>query len=424
MALTLGKLPVMQSWSCHQTGECCREHIVEISQDEKLRIERQGWERRPEYRSTRLVVPMGLGPDGPRYRLAQRADGSCVFLDEGGLCRIHADFGEAAKPLACRVFPYVFVYAGDEWRVGLRFSCPSAVWNLGPRLSERARGLESLLAEVVRAETFRRKPGPPCLFGSCRFPSWAHARLYFDTAARFFRSPGPDIRVQCLRLAAWQARLLMAFREEPAAAFSSLLDGLAVQTLESVDAASLEQRRPSRWARAVIRAIAFRLMRRDRAPEARRLWGYVTRLRLGLGILLGPVHLPRVSDRFPCIWRESLRRVRPELSAEASEILYRYLFVKLSSGQFCGPAFFRLSALEGLAILLLCVVITFWLARWRAAAVGRDQMGGEEVALSLSAVDHHVGYDPFLAGWSVRQAAWYLWRSGQLIRLLAHAGLA
>ena len=49
-----------------------------------------------------------------RYRLGHQADGACVFLDERGLCRIHAKFGEQAKPLACRIYPYAFHPAGKK----------------------------------------------------------------------------------------------------------------------------------------------------------------------------------------------------------------------------------------------------------------------------------------------------------------------
>ena len=69
---------------------------------------------------------------GPRgeYRLNQNAEAACVFLGPGGRCRIHAKFGHDAKPLACRLYPFVLVPAGKRWRVGLRFSCPSVAVSL------------------------------------------------------------------------------------------------------------------------------------------------------------------------------------------------------------------------------------------------------------------------------------------------------
>ena len=102
------ELPVLQNWSCHNCSGCCRQHQIEITAEERRRIEHQNW-------TAEDGIPAGqplfqsLGPKwNRRSALAHQADGACVFLNEDGLCRIHAKFGEAAKPLACRVYPYAF----------------------------------------------------------------------------------------------------------------------------------------------------------------------------------------------------------------------------------------------------------------------------------------------------------------------------
>jgi lysine-N-methylase len=85
-----------------------------------------------------------------RYRLAHQDDGACVFLDKKGLCRIHAKFGEPAKPLACRVYPYAVHPAGQQQlTVSLRFSCPSVVQNLGPAVASQRVELDQLSREIV-----------------------------------------------------------------------------------------------------------------------------------------------------------------------------------------------------------------------------------------------------------------------------------
>ena len=103
------QLPTIQNWSCHSCGDCCMRHVVEISDEERQRILDQGWSEQDEFtRGTPLMV-RDIGPFwNRRWRLGQRTDGACVFLDEQGLCRIHAKFGDPTKPLACRVFPYAF----------------------------------------------------------------------------------------------------------------------------------------------------------------------------------------------------------------------------------------------------------------------------------------------------------------------------
>ncbi|HEX6985253.1 MAG TPA: YkgJ family cysteine cluster protein, partial [Planctomycetaceae bacterium] len=96
MALPL-ELPVLQRWGCHNCGGCCRRHLIEITDEERSRILSQGWEGDPALAGVRTVVPLARWPK-KRWRLNHTADGSCVFLDDRGLCRIHAKHGEAAKP--------------------------------------------------------------------------------------------------------------------------------------------------------------------------------------------------------------------------------------------------------------------------------------------------------------------------------------
>ena len=113
--------------------------MIEITEEDRQRI------------ATRNGRPAdGIAADGPpssgiagppwkkRYRLAHRADGACVFLNEQGLCRIHAKFGEAAKPLPCQVYPYALHPGGRKVAVSLRFSCPSVVANQGKPVSEQS----------------------------------------------------------------------------------------------------------------------------------------------------------------------------------------------------------------------------------------------------------------------------------------------
>ena len=41
----------------------------------------------------------------------------CWFLDDGGLCRVETDHGRAAKPAACRLFPFNRVFRLGSWTV-------------------------------------------------------------------------------------------------------------------------------------------------------------------------------------------------------------------------------------------------------------------------------------------------------------------
>ncbi|MCA9181368.1 MAG: YkgJ family cysteine cluster protein, partial [Planctomycetales bacterium] len=144
------ELPQLQNWSCHTCGGCCKQHGIYITAEERQRIIDQGWTEADGIPADQpLFVEMGHLPGRKWWRLAHQPDGSCVFLDERGLCKIHGKFGEPAKPLACRIYPYAFHPAGDYLAVGLRFSCPSVVENLGTPVVEQRSELQRLARLVV-----------------------------------------------------------------------------------------------------------------------------------------------------------------------------------------------------------------------------------------------------------------------------------
>jgi lysine-N-methylase len=112
------EIPPIQNWSCHGCTDCCRNHLlVQLLPEDKQRIEKQGWTPADGVDPGSMIV----AEDG-QFRLGHQSDGACVFLDPSGRCRIHAKFGEAAKPLACRFYPLVVHPAGQKLVVGLRFS--------------------------------------------------------------------------------------------------------------------------------------------------------------------------------------------------------------------------------------------------------------------------------------------------------------
>src|SRR5262245_28014667 len=145
MGFPLRHLPVLQNWDCHVCGTCCKEYLVTVTDEERRRIEAQGWDKDPDFAGLPLFAREGP-PWARRYHLNHRPDGSCVFLRENGRCRIHERFGYETKPLACRLFPFVLVPVADHWRVGLRFACPSAAASKGRPLSGHDPDLERFAA--------------------------------------------------------------------------------------------------------------------------------------------------------------------------------------------------------------------------------------------------------------------------------------
>src|SRR4029079_14221554 len=93
------------------------------------------WDLDPDLKGVLFFVRAG-GWFSSAYRLNHRPDGACVFLGSDNRCRIHAKHGSAAKPLACRIYPYALSPAGDHWKLGLRFACRSTDESGGKRLAE------------------------------------------------------------------------------------------------------------------------------------------------------------------------------------------------------------------------------------------------------------------------------------------------
>src|SRR5207247_9454541 len=123
MPFPIRSLPVIQNYDCHACGNCCTDYWVPVSEEERRRIEAQNWQDDPALKGQELFVRFGP-PWRRRYRLNQGPGDRCIFLDEKGLCRIHAKFGIDAKPFACRLYPYILVPVGDHWRAVLRVALP------------------------------------------------------------------------------------------------------------------------------------------------------------------------------------------------------------------------------------------------------------------------------------------------------------
>jgi len=141
-------LPVVQNWDCHVSGSCCKEYIVDLSPEERQRIIDQEWDVANDLDGIQPIRRVGLLRR--RWVLSHRKDGACVFLSPEGRCRIHERHGYEAKPLACRLYPFVLVPTGDHWSVSVRFACPSAAASRGREIQEHGAALNSFAAELAQ----------------------------------------------------------------------------------------------------------------------------------------------------------------------------------------------------------------------------------------------------------------------------------
>ncbi len=384
------ELPVLQRWSCHNCGGCCRQHLIEITDEERSRIESQGWAGDAALAGRPAIVPLAKFP-AKRWRLNHAPDGACGFLAERGLCRIHAKFGEAAKPLACRVYPYAFHPAGKNVAVSLRYSCPSVIANAGATSAEAERDIRRIAAEVVPEQ---RPDIPPPEIAPGRRLDWPDVRRFVDALDATFAGPGPLLR-NLLTAVFWvslaDAAKYDAIRGKRLSEFLELVrDGAAAEL--PADLSAFDP--PTSVGRMLFRSTLAQYARQETAADLDRPWPARWRN------LASGVRFSRGKGLLPALHAE-LKPV-PFAAVEApfglpdsfDELFSRYLRTKVRGMHFCGRAFGDWPVTEGFFALALVIPATLYLARWKAAGEGRTTITDADLAAALAIADHHHGYAP------------------------------
>jgi lysine-N-methylase len=399
-------LPVLQNWSCHNCGGCCREHQIGITNQEKHRIEQQGWSAADGVPTDRpLIVPFGKA-----HRLNQRDDGACVFLNDQGLCRIHAKFGEAAKPLACQIYPFAVHPAGDSLTVSLRFSCPSVVQNIGSAVSVQRPSIERLTHQILPSD-YRTPEAPELFEGSpLAWDDFTKVVAYLD---RGLADSRVGIATRLMRILSWMELLERASSDVlHGDRLSELLRLLHDASVRAQPEDDLPLIKPSRMGRLMFRQLVAQLVRHDTDATAR--GGITGRLRLlrdGLRHTMGRGRVPELQDPVSVQAAFPRRDAMPHSIAprfrdleaafsgrnpEFNELFSRYFRVKVQGNHFCGAACYDMSVLDGFRSLALMYPVTQWVARQRAAREGRTALSLQDVQAALATVDHNFGYSPAL----------------------------
>jgi lysine-N-methylase len=174
--------------------------LIEITDEDRQRIIEQKWSAADGIGDGPPVVWHAGPPWKKRYRLAHREDGSCVFLNDEGLCRIHAKFGEEAKPLACQVYPYALHPGGRKLALSLRFSCPSVVANKGRPVSMQVRELKRI-ADLTVPPTADQIP-PPAVSPGVRV-DWTDFQRFVNTLDATFGDTSVPLLTRLRRAIFW-----------------------------------------------------------------------------------------------------------------------------------------------------------------------------------------------------------------------------
>jgi lysine-N-methylase len=140
-------LDIVEQFTCEMCGSCCRNEwqvtMDEASYRRNARLFRQTGRER-EFRMAFIPLQGKTSPGEYAY-IAKQADGSCWFLDETNLCRLHREAGHEHLDSVCRTFPRYPMSTARGSELTLSFSCPAVI-----KLLNRAEPLR-----VIRSE---RKP--------------------------------------------------------------------------------------------------------------------------------------------------------------------------------------------------------------------------------------------------------------------------
>jgi lysine-N-methylase len=408
-------LPTIQNWSCHNCGGCCTQHLIEITDEERQRILNQQWTP-----ADGVTLPPTVWFAGPpwkkRYRLAHRPDGGCVFLDDRGLCRIHAKFGEAAKPLACRVYPYALHPHGKQIAVSLRFSCPSVIANRGKPVGQQTGDLRTIESLIVPEHADRIPPPKLTPREQIAWPEFLRIVERLDAMLAETKTP---LLVRILQTLAW-VNLIGQSR------FAGLTSVQLREFLDLVTAAVVVEfaklpepmEEPSRVGRLYFRLTAAQYARKDTVADLSS--GLAGRWKLFRAILKfsrGTGDVPTLQSGFQPVPFARLEQPFGGLPEGVAELFTRYLRVKVQGLHFCGPAYYGIPFVEGYHSLVLVLPMTLWLARWKAASEGRDTLTLADVEQALAISDHHHGYSAALGQNQSRRRVRFLADSGDLSRL-------
>ncbi len=413
MTLPIRNLPLVQNWDCHSCGDCCRELEAVITDEEKRRFEGLDLAGDPE------IAP---GPWFARkswwtgtWTLKHRREGGCVFLTAGNRCRLHERFGAEVKPFACRLFPFLLIPAGNHWRVGVRFSCPSAAENKGRDVAGHQRDLAALALQLEKHTGRSGDSAPPPPLQAGQVVPWPDVVRLVEALVEIVedRRDRLERRLRkCLALAHVCRRA--RFENVSGGRLSEFLKlvGAGLDGEVPRDAAELP---PPGWiGRVLFRTLLAIFARKDRGlNRGPAVCSRLGRIYSGWRFVRGRGRVPAVNQFLPETTFEEVDS-RPGLPPEADEILERYYLVKLNSLQFCGPPNFDLPFWAGLDTLVLTLPMILWLAK---AFSPLPPVPAVQTAIRL--VDDHFGGNPILGFRLIRFFLRTLAQRGELEKLVA-----
>lgn len=396
-----------QRYSCHGCGNCCRDFTVQLREDDLAKLRSQGWEEK-------LGEPVTVEFRGQVF-LRQRENGACIFWQENGRCRIHAEHGLEAKPIACQLFPFSFAPSGDGVHIGVNFACQSVLENRGATLESHRGELRRMMAAVPEVTS---GGGWPLLSGALQADE-TETEAFLHALDGWLAGRGGATGLtfpRRLEGLGWLVQMLSSanFEKVRGRRCEELLSTLIQAAPMELDLAAAEPVGGGTW--RMLRQAVFARIEDLKIREAERTgrWRSVLgqlwrsrrfaagRGRAPLGLLGWPSEVP-----FAAVPGVGPARGLDEAAAIA-DLLTRWARCTVLGGRAWGAGYYGWSIVDGLAAMLLNLLCALWLARARAAGEGRSELCLADVRAALGRVDRHAGRAPWLGSSGERVRLRYL----------------
>lgn len=376
---------MQEKWDCHGCGICCRGSIIPLSDQDLSQLRSQRWDNHPNYRNGPTVVP--IRAFSKKYRLAHRSDGSCVFLNEKGLCQIHVDFGYVAKPTICRVFPLQLIPRDKDVALTIRRSCPSAAMDLGRTIQDHLPAIERLVNE----DRLSSKPVDAPMLKAGEHRDWKSTRLALDAASQLLldeRYPPVRRLVHVLQFADLleKAKIKSMSHEK----LEVLIQTLAEHVAEESKPFFEDRRQPSGLARVFFRQIAVEFARLH--PEYRPHSKWSQRLRMmdtGWRVFRGRGLTPSMSPAFSRVAFDDLEQPLGQIDPSIDRPLARLIETQSASYLYAMADRQGWSVADSLRNLAILFPVGLWLLRW--ASHGRAPLV-EDMVNIVVALDRGQGF--------------------------------
>ncbi len=388
MALPIVTIAQDERWTCRGCGRCCRGNIVPLHEDDLQRLRAQNWEKHPDFAHQPIIRRQGLF--SRHYILAQRGDGTCVFLGEDGLCRIHKEFGFNEKPLVCRMYPLQIVPLEKVAILTLRRSCPVAAAGEGA-------GLEEHLVEARKYVRMRPKLAepalPPAVVKNQSRP-WSDFVMITEALEKLANDQKYPISRRLVH-GLWLCNLLekCRFKSLDDGELRDLVDFFVKSTPQSVETMYLNPANPGAVASVLFRQIIATYLRLHPLNDIHESWRERWFLSItAIAFTSGKGSVPAPHPAFPrATFADVEQRILGPLDDRIQGLFDDYFESNLSSKQYAIMSRPGWPLLDKFRAFALAYPVAFWMLRYFSC----NEPPTRETAISIiTAIDRGQGYAP------------------------------